>query len=59
MDLNLKIALERIRELESLADDRQVLIDLQQEDISERDIMIRSLRGQLQNLIVDRRYEVA
>lgn len=49
----------RIIELESQLEDAYVKIDLQGADLEDRDGQIRSLKGQLQQLRIDRRYEVA
>ncbi len=59
MGQNIQAAIERIKELDALIDDQQILIDLLYEDIADRDTLIRSLTGQLWNLRLDRRYEVS
>jgi len=60
------IAQERIKELEDDIKGRDAhiqeqdeLIGLQNDQLYEAEEVIRSLKGQLQNLRVDRRYEVA
>jgi hypothetical protein len=53
-----KQALNRIQELEQSLEDAHVIIDLQREELWEKEEMIASLKGQLQNLRIDRRYEV-
>lgn len=58
MDMKLKAALERVSELEDELIDQQVVIDLLYEDINDRDELVRSLKGQLQNLKIDRTYAV-
>ena len=59
MDRNLKIALERVVELEHDLEAEGIRNDLLLEALYERDEQIKALKGQLQNLRLDRRYEVA
>lgn len=51
-------AIERILELEAQLEDAYVVIDLCREEIQDKEELIASLRGQLQLLRFDRRYEV-
>ena len=53
-----KIAAKRIQELEADVDDLHIIVDLQREELAEKDGRIRVLQGQLQNLLIDRRYSV-
>ena len=57
MDID-KVAAERIAELESQLEDAYVVIDLCREEIQDKEALVASLRGQLQMLRLDRRYEV-
>ena len=54
-----KQAIERIKELESQLEDAYIMIDLLREDSQDKDFLIASLKGQLAQLRLDRRYEVA
>lgn len=56
--LNEKLFLERIAELEEQLQDAYTLIDLQAEEIEEKKAAIRALKGQLQIVRQDRRYEI-
>ncbi len=59
MDRNLKIALARVKELEEDLDAQAIRIELLLESVHELEEINRALKGQLQNLRLDRRYEVA
>ena len=54
-----KIAKERIQELEAQILDLHVIVDLQHEEILEKNALLKSLKGQLALLRTDRRVEVA
>jgi hypothetical protein len=54
-----KAAIARILELEQQLEDAYVKIDLLGEEVQDKEYVIASLKGQLQNLRIDRRYEVA
>lgn len=58
-DANLKAALERITELEAELEAEEIRVDLLLESLNEREDEIRALKGQLNLLRVDRRYEIA
>jgi len=53
------IAIQKIKELEAHIQEQDELIGLQNDQLYEAEEVIRSLKGQLQNLRVDRRYEVS
>lgn len=59
MKIDLKIAEERIRELESQLEDAYVKIDLLEEERDEFRSAFQTAKGQLNLLRIDRRYEVA
>ena len=52
-------AVARIAELEAQILDLHVIVDLQREELSEKDALLRALKGQLALLRTDRRAEVA
>ena len=58
IDVALRAAKARIIELEELLEDRNTLVDIQAESIHELEGYVRVLKGQLQQLRVDRRVEV-
>jgi hypothetical protein len=58
MDMKIESALALINELQEENHDKEVVIDLLHEDVADRDELIRSLKGQLQNLKLDRTYAV-
>lgn len=54
-----KIAKERIQELEAQILDLHVIVDLQREELAEKDALLKAVKGQLSLLRTDRRAEVA
>lgn len=50
------VAQERIAELEAQAEDREVLLDIQAEQIAELEARVRVLTAQLSMIKADRRY---
>lgn len=52
-------ALEHIKELEAQLDEQAVVIALLREDLAESQARSKVLQGQLERVLIDRRYVVA
>lgn len=58
MNVHLKKALDKVKDLSEQLEDAHVIMDLQGATIADKDAEIQSLKGQLALLRQDRRYEV-